>query len=101
MPLYKSFKSYGQCDDGAIAEGYSESVARILVDHWNTLPDLARLQSKDAEFRRFVLKHIDATLNVSDIRKIRKKASAQCPAGLRHICNELREQSDIALKELR
>ena len=50
--LYKSFKSYGQCDDGAISEGYSESVARILVDHWNTLPELAHLVRKDAEFGR-------------------------------------------------
>ena len=98
--LYKSFESHKQCDDGAIGEGYSEATARILVDHWNTLPDLARILSKDKEFRSFVLKHIDATLDENDIRKIRKNASAQCPAGLRKLCADLKTQANRALKEL-
>jgi len=98
--LYKSFKSYRQCDDGAIAEGYSESVARILVDRWNTLPYLDRLVRKDADFRRFVLNHVDATLDITDVQKIRKKALEQCPAGLRGICKDLGKQANFALKEM-
>jgi hypothetical protein len=98
--LYKSFKSYRQCDDGAIAEGYSESVARILVDRWNTLPQLARLVRKDADFQSFVLKHVDATLDITDVQKIRKKAREECPAGLREICKDLGKQANFALTEL-
>jgi hypothetical protein len=98
--LYKSFESYRQCDDSAIGEDYSEAIARILVDHWNTLPDLARIQSKDGKFRSFVLKHIDATLDENDVRKIRKNASAQCPAGLRKLCADMKTQANLALKEL-
>jgi hypothetical protein len=56
--LYKSYTFYRQCDDAAIAEGYSESVARILVDHWITLPRLAQLARKDNEFRHFVIKQV-------------------------------------------
>ena len=77
--LYRSYKSYRQCDDGAIGEGYSESVARVLVDHWHTLPQLARLASNDVEFRAFVIGHVDATLDMDDVEKIRNKAKAQCP----------------------
>jgi hypothetical protein len=98
--LYKSFESYKQCDDGAIAEGYSEAVARILVDHWNSLPDLGRMQNKDSEFRSFVLKHIDATLDNTDVHKIRKNASVRCPEGLGKLCRDVKKQADIALKEL-
>lgn len=36
-------------------EGYSESVARILVDHWNTLPRFAQLASHDAGFHPFLI----------------------------------------------
>jgi hypothetical protein len=97
--LYMSYKSYRQCDDGAIGEGYSESVARILVDHWNTLPQLARLSRKDAEFRAFVIGHVDATLNMDDVEKIRKNAKTQCPAGLQTVCSDLAKQADFALKE--
>jgi hypothetical protein len=49
--LYRSYRKFGQCDDGAIAEGYSESVARILFDHWNSLPCLAELAGVNAAFR--------------------------------------------------
>jgi hypothetical protein len=56
--LYKSYRLYVNCDDGAIGQGYSESVARILVDHWSTLRRLASLATKDADFRHFVLKHL-------------------------------------------
>src|SRR6266404_1689735 len=97
--LYTSYKSYRQCDDGALGEGYSESVARILVDHWSTLPQLARLATKDAEFRTFVIRHVDAALSMDDVKKIWKNATRQCPADLRTVCNELAKQADFALKE--
>lgn len=97
--LYKSYKLYRQCDDGAIAEGYSESVARILVDHWNTLPRLADLVAKDAAFQAFVIKHVDATLNMDDIEKVKKDADAKCPAGLRRTCQYLKRQATSALRE--
>jgi hypothetical protein len=97
--LYKSYKSYRHCDDGAIGEGYSESVARILVDHWNTLSRLAQLGNKDAEFRAFVVHHVDATLNMDDVEKIKTRTKAQCPNGLRTLCSDLAKHADSALKE--
>jgi hypothetical protein len=85
---------YRQCDDGAIGEGYSESVARILVDHWMTLPRLAQLARKDDEFRRFVLKHVDETLNHEDVESIRANAENVCPTRLRHLCDDLMKQAE-------
>ncbi len=96
--LYRSYKLYRQCDDGAIAEGYSESVARILVDHWDTLPQLAHLAKEDAEFRRFVMGHVDATLTIEDVEKIRRNAKTKCPTGLRGVCTDLAKQADSELK---
>jgi len=97
--LYKSYKRYGHCDDGGIAEGYSESVARILVDHWNTLSQLASIANKDAKFLRFVLNHVNATLNPNDIEKIKLKATTQCPSGLHALCGDLIKEAESALKE--
>jgi len=90
------------CIDNAMTVlllGYSESVARILSDHWNTLPELARLARKDSQFRAFVIGHVDATLTMDDVRKIRKNAQTQCPMGLRTVCNDLAKPADAALKE--
>jgi hypothetical protein len=97
--LYRSYKAYRQCDDGAISEGYSESVARILVDHWDTLPHLDLLARKDAGFRRFVLEHLDATLNMDDVELVRKRAKAKCPSGLRRLCDDLTRRADETIKE--
>jgi hypothetical protein len=97
--LYRSYKLYPQCDDGAIGEGYSESIARILVDHWDTLPQLARLAKEDAEFRRFVMGHVDATLTIGDVKKIRMNAKTKCPTGLRDVCTDLAKQAHSGLKQ--
>ena len=97
--LYRSYKEFGHCDDGAIAEGYSESVARILADHWNTLPRLAELAGKDAGFRTFVIKHLDATLNTDDLERIKKNATTRCPSALGKTCKDLAKQADDALNE--
>ena len=97
--LHKSYRLYGKCDDGALAEGYSESVARILVDRWSTLPRLAFLAKNDNKFLQFVLKHVDATLDLNDLGTIKTKAQRQCPTGLRTVCDELEKRADSALKE--
>lgn len=91
--LYRSYTIYRQCDDGAIGEGYSESVARILVDHWQTLPQLAQLARKDKEFQRFVLKHVDETINREDARSIEANAQHACPTRLRHLCSDVARQA--------
>lgn len=97
--LYHSYTKYRQCDDGAIAEGYSESVARILVDHWSTLPRFAELGDEKPAFRAFVFKHLDATLNTDDLEKIKKNATARCTATLREACKDLTKEVDRALNE--
>jgi hypothetical protein len=97
--LYHSYRLYRQCDDGAIGEGYSESVARILVDHWESLQQLDDIVSTDPGFRSFVLGHLDATLNMADVERVRKEAQNQCPTRLRVLCSELIKQTNSAIKE--
>jgi hypothetical protein len=87
--LYQSFRVYGRCDDGAIAEGYSESVARILVDHWDTLNQLVLLGNKDRAFRNFVIRHVDSTVKASDVDRIKMLAKTGCPKGSRALCDDL------------
>ena len=98
--LYKSYKLYEQCDDGAVAEAYSESVARILVDHWSALPRLAQLAKKNDDFWQFALDHIDSSDDPGDLRTIKRRAERRCPAGLRSTCRELKKAADSALDDL-
>lgn len=91
--VYDWYKKYRQCDDGGPAEGVSEAIARNLVDRWETLPHLSEL-ANDAAFRRFVIKHLNGTLNDGDLKRISANATNRCPAGLRPLCLELKKQAD-------
>jgi len=97
--LYRSYTSYRICDDGFVGEQYSESEARLLVDHWKTLPRLASLARENVDSRRFVLRHVDASLDMKDVGRIKVKVRIQCPRELRVLCDDLGKQADSALKE--
>ncbi len=58
---YAKFARDADCDDGAIAEGWSEAVARLLADRWGELQALAQFVEADPAFLTFVLGHTDAS----------------------------------------
>ena len=96
--LYQSYRRFRHCmNDADAEEGYSESVARILADHWETLPRLAYLIKRDREFGDFV--GLDATTSMDDVRKIKENAMNHCPRGLTAICTKLKRDAESAVAE--
>lgn len=89
--LYLNFKSYANCDDGGIAEGFSESVSIILSEHWKDLKELSRLAASDQAFRHFVISHIDQTVPAERLALIAKNASRRCPSREERLCKEIYE----------
>lgn len=87
--VYKSYKKFAHCDDGAIAEGYSDVIASLLSDHWNSTDDLARLVSRDKRFEKFVMRHIDELMSPTQAKNIRKNAEAHCPSGAKQLCGNI------------
>ena len=88
-------------DDGMFAEGYSELVVRTLATNWRNLPELKVTTSRDPQFKKFVLRHIDATSNEVDLRVIQANATSHCPKASGSLCAEIRKASSRALSELR
>ena len=95
------FKNFKQCDDGSIAEGLSEAVARLLADHWNTLPDLSRLIKHDPPLKLFITVHIDTTINDIDLKKIRDSSSTACPNNLTLLCSDLNNAATRSINRLK
>lgn len=87
--VYRTFKLYKQCDDGAIAEGYSDAVAKLLVNRWQALRDLANLSQQHPEFERFVLWHIDTTTGLNNAQAILANSRNRCPTDLMALCKRL------------
>jgi hypothetical protein len=99
--IYKSFKRFRHCDDGAIAEGYSDSIVRMLANRWNRLETLIKLTSSDKDFYTFVLRHIDATADKSDIKKIIINSSKHCPKTAKAICSAIEKEAREAFRDIR
>ena len=93
-----AYRKYGHCDDGGIAEGYSEAIARLLVDRWDTLPDLAALIRRNPPLRGFVLRHVDATLDARDLVRIEALATTSCLPSLKPLCHTLKKAASNATR---
>ena len=75
--VYRSFKRFAHCDDGGIAEAYSDSVGRLLARDWKHLDALVRLTS-DPGFEEFVIRHIDETMSEDEAALVINNARQHC-----------------------
>jgi hypothetical protein len=87
--VYRAFKLYGKCDDGSIAEGHSDAVAKLFANRWQSLHDFAKLARAHPLFDRFVFWHLDTTVNLEDGLAIIKNAQSRCPSDLKVLCRRL------------
>ncbi|MFY9742785.1 MAG: hypothetical protein WAK21_12330 [Candidatus Sulfotelmatobacter sp.] len=87
--VQRFYKQFSDCDDGAIAEGVSDSVAKLLARKWNSVGDLVRFGSKDKAFESFVVRHLDETISESDASRIHQNAQSRCPSNAARLCKIL------------
>lgn len=87
--LHQQFKRYSHCDDGAIGEGFSESVTLLLADRWQDIRQLGEILSRDSAFRKFVIRHINETVPVERLNRIIENANKLCPRSLRGLCRDI------------
>jgi hypothetical protein len=87
--VHRSYVRFSHCDDGSIAEGYSDAVGKLLADHWDQFSRLAQLVSSDKGFVLFVTKHVDRTIPSDVLLKISKNAYSRCPSGREGLCKKI------------
>lgn len=87
--LHQQFESYSHCDDGAIAEGFSESVSLLLANRWRDIHQLDVMAISQSAFRGFVIRHIDETAPKDRLERIGINAREQCPQDIKNLCREI------------
>jgi len=92
--LHQAFKQFGHCDDGAIAEGYSDRVVEMLANRWKTLSELNALFAANPEFGDFVIRHIDETALWSSAQKAEVNAKTRCPKQATVLCSRIVNRVD-------
>lgn len=98
--LLRHQKAFGSCDDGALAEGYSDAVVTLLAHRWDQLGELVGLSSRSPSFRQWVVRHIDATASPDDLTKVLGNA-AKCNGGSKatDLCRDIGTAAREALKD--
>jgi hypothetical protein len=83
------------------AEGYSDLIVRTLAMHWGKIHELSNETKARPAFLQFVLKHIDASADPTQLKKVQRRATTQCPSGHTELCKTLSKSAQAALAELR
>jgi|SRR6476660_42048 len=87
--VYRSYQNFAQCDQGSVAEQYSDSVSHLLAHDWKHLDELLRLAASDKEFQQFVSRHVDESMTEDEADRIIRNARTNCPAAARWLCKAI------------
>jgi len=87
--FYRSYLRYAQCDDGSVAEAFSNSVAMLLAEHWDRITDLNSLTTAHRSYGAFVLRHTDVTMSFDQAQAIKRSATDKCPGDAKLLCERI------------
>lgn len=98
--LARHREAFGKCDDGALAEGYSDAVVTLLAKRWSRFELFARLAVGQPAFRHWAIRHIDASASTDDLAQVVHN-SARCTGSpdVKHLCREVHKAAVDALNE--
>lgn len=98
--LYRLFQDYGVCDGGAVSDRFSADVGGLFLDQWTHLATLNRLAANKA-FERFVIHHIDTTIDEDDLLGILELSKSHCPAAEKRLCTLIHTKTQNTLDDQR
>jgi hypothetical protein len=96
--LSMHFEAFASCDDGALAEGYSDAIVTLLARRWGQFDAFVVLSARNPAFRRWALRHIDASASTDDLRRVLRNAE-RCTGNpeTRRLCGEMARAARDAL----
>jgi hypothetical protein len=98
--LYKFYQKFNHCDDGSIAEGFSEAIVTLLKDRWLEFFRMQSTWSRDLAFHTFVIKHVDASTNYDDLKMIASYTQNRCPKNYQKLCLSIDAAAQQAMKDI-
>lgn len=87
--IQSAYKRYGRCDDGAIAEGFTDKVVHLLATRWSSLGQAQKIIARDPAFKTFMLQHINPSALSSELDHVAHLATYQCPRSAAILCKQI------------
>ena len=91
--VYNAWEAFRQCDDGSIAEGFSESITMILSTQWTEKGHLIDLIDKHPNFEKFIIRHIDKSVPYDRLSKLGHMAKMRCVDSTHDFCMKVLEKA--------
>ena len=91
--VYSAWEAFRQCDDGAIAEGFSESITMILSTQWTEKGKLINLIEKHPNFEKFIIKHINKSVPYDRLSKLGHMAKMRCVDSTHDFCMKILDKA--------
>lgn len=99
--LLQHHKAFAPCDDGALAEDYSDAVASLLAQSQEQFTALKTLVKEHPDFLKWVLQHVDSSVSSDDLEKVIKNGeSCAKTSELATLCSSIKQKAKSALAEL-
>jgi len=95
--LQKAWQDYRHCDTDKVAENYTDTVMRMMVD-WKGIDSLAAAMQKDSQYKEFIYAHVKSPAAKDDHELVYSRARTGCPKGLDEFCAELADAVKPAAK---
>ena len=95
--LHAAHATTRTCDTSEEDEGYSDAIAKIFTDRWDSVVTSQAMIAKDKGFQAFVLRHVDTTWpDAQTLARVEANARDRCPARLTDFCAQLVKESEDA-----
>lgn len=89
--VYRFYKQFRHCYDGAIAEGTEDKIQLLWANRWQELPRMLAFMKKDAEFKKFIWVVIDSEAFPQDtFDKVLAHATRRCPKEAGEFCKAIK-----------
>ena len=90
--VYDAYTKFVQCDDGAIAEGYTDKISDLLAYNWKAIGELLKFIRINPQFERFILEHVDTLTTQDQAKAIIANSREHCDATAAEFCNRLAQK---------
>ena len=87
--ILTSFRQFGMCDSGRVAEEYSYAISRLLAQDWDHVGVLLQLAGNNEAFKQFVLRHINENFPEEEAQSIVRNAREHCPENGKWLCKAI------------
>jgi hypothetical protein len=93
-------QDFAACDDGELAEGYSDAVVNLFAHDWRHFKDFSDLARESPGFQAWALSHIDSSASPDDLRRVVENSSGcKGDSSLVKRCASIQEAAKRALNE--